>query len=298
MQIFLTGASGFVGSHILSRLVEQNFHLTCLTRSGKLKNDFQLEQVEIIRGDITAPTTWRQAMHGCDAVVHLVAIIRENRRRGITFDKLIRQSTCDMVNCAKQNNIKKFIYISAIGADVRAETPYWRAKATAEQAVISSGLDYTIFRPSFVFGPDDAVFNMLAKIIKKTPFGFFPVFGSGEYKHQPVSVHNLAEAVAAALVNAAAANSIYDIGGPEPLSWKQQLDIIGKVVNKKVRKLEIPLFFSKPLVAAAGFLPFSPINSEQLSMLVRDNLADNSRLLKDLNLILTPFEKGLREYIH
>ncbi|HPG40490.1 MAG TPA: NAD(P)H-binding protein [bacterium] len=298
MKIFITGASGFVGAHILYKLVEHNYKLACLVRSGKLQRSFNLDQVEIITGDLTLPGAWSQALQGCDAIVHLVAIIRENRRRNITFDKLIRQTTVDMVNYAGQYHVKKFIYISAIGADARVESPYWRAKGLAEQAVINSGLDYTIFRPSFIFGPDDAVFNMLASVIKRSPFGLFPVFGSGEYKHQPVSVYNVADAVAAALVNPASANKIYDIGGPEPLSWNRQLDIIGRCVNKKTAKIKIPLLLTKPLVAAAGILPFFPITSEQLKMLIQDNVTDNTRLLQDLDIALTPFEQGLKEYLH
>jgi len=298
MKVFLTGATGFVGSFILKRLINDGYNVRCLIRKSGIVKAFKNKQVETVIGDVTRRDTLNGKLGSCDAVIHLVAIIKENKKINITFERLNYLSTQNMVEAAKQHGVKRFIYMSAIGADVNGETPYFRTKGKAEITVMESGLSYTIFRPSFIFGPGDAVYSMLAKVIKKSPFGIMPVFGNGDYLHQPVSVYNVAEAVAASLQQKPKTiNKIYEIGGTEPLSYNKQLETLGEIVGKKIRKIKLPLFLAQPIVKIVGIFPFSPIDIDRFKMLIKNNIADNSLLLKDIPIELVPFNVGLNEYI-
>ncbi len=203
-----------------------------------------------------------------------------------------------MIEAAVRQGVKRFIYMSALGADVNGETPYFRTKGRAEIAVKKSGLLYTIIRPSFIFGPGDQVYSMLANVIRKSPFGLLPVFGSGDYLHQPVSVYNVADAFVSCLQNSETINKVYELGGPEQLSYNEQLQILGKTVGKRIRKLKVPLFLAKPVVKFAGIFPFSPIDADRLKMLVKNNITDNVLFFKDVSVELLSFENGLKEYIH
>ena len=297
MKVFLTGATGFVGSYILKRLINDGHFVRCLVRNPAAGGIFDFDQVETVTGDATIPDTLAGKLDGCDAVIHLVAIIREKKSKNITFKRLNYISTKNVVEAAVRQGVKKFVYMSALGADVNGETPYFRTKGRAEAVVKQSGLFYTIFRPSFIFGPGDAVYSLLANVIKKSPFGIMPVFGNGEYLHQPISVYNVAEAFVSCLTNSKSVNKIYDIGGPKQLSYNEQLRIIGKIVGKKTRKLKLPLLLAKPAIKIAGIFPFSPIDSDRLKMLVKNNITDNILFLNDIPLELLTFEKGLSEYI-
>ncbi|MBN2414096.1 complex I NDUFA9 subunit family protein [candidate division KSB1 bacterium] len=298
MKIFLTGATGFVGSHILKRLVNEGHFVYCLARKSGTDNIMNHKQVRAVTGDVTKPETLEKRLSGCDAVIHLVAVIKEKKNKNITFERLNYLSTKNMLESAVRQGVKRFIYMSALGADVNGETPYFRTKGRAEIAVIQSGLLYTIFRPSFIFGPGDGVYSMLANVIRKSPFGLFPVFGSGDYLHQPVSVYNVSDAFVSCIQNPKTINKIYEIGGPKPLSYNEQLQILGKTVGKKIRKVNIPLFLAKPVVKIAGTFPFSPIDADRLKMLVKNNVTDNALFLNDIPVELLSFDKGLTEYIH
>ena len=297
MKVFLTGATGFVGSYILKRLIDDNHTVRCLVRKVGTGSIFNHQSVVAVTGDVTRPDTLNGKLDGCDAVIHLVAIIKENKKINITFERLNYLSTQNMVEAAKQQGVKRFIYMSALGADVNGETPYYRTKGRAEITVKQSKLLYTIFRPSFIFGPGDAVYSMLAKVIKSSPFGIMPVFGNGDYLHQPVSVYNVADAFVSCIQKSETINKIYEIGGPKPLSYNKQLETLGEIVGKKIRKIKLPLFLAQPIVKIAGIFPFSPIDIDKFKMLIKNNIADNSLLLKDIPIELVPFNVGLNEYV-
>jgi len=293
MKIFLTGATGYLGRFVLEKLVEKGYHIKCLVRNPDNIPKSISGYVEWIIGDTTDPTSLENQLADFDAVVNLVAIIDENKRKNITFEKLNFEATKNLVDAAKDQGVKRFIHMSALGADVNGTTGYFRTKGKAEQAVILSGLNYTIFRPSFIFGYNHPVFSMLTKVIKTSPLGIVPVFGDGRYKHQPVFVENVAELVAVALSNPRAVNKSYDVGGPEQLTYLQQLEIIAKSNGKKAWPIPVPLGLSKMLVNLIGAFPFAPINSDKLTMLIHDNICDISAIQSDFEINLVSFKDGL-----
>jgi uncharacterized protein YbjT (DUF2867 family) len=292
MTVFLTGSTGYVGGFVLRELINAGHRVRCLVRKIPSQSE-NVNNVSYVEGDVAQADSLANKLKGCDAVVHLVAIIKENKRAGITFEKVNYLGTKNLVHAATEQSVRKFIHMSALGADAADPIPYMRTKGIAQELVRNSGLNFTIFRPSFIYGPGDAVFSMLAKMIRISPFGIIPVFGSGLYRHQPVSVDNVAQGMVRALDCAAAFRKIYDVGGPEPLTYRGQLECIGRVIGKTVHPMPLPMWFSRMLVAGMGLLPFSPINSHQLAMLIRDNTCDPVPFVKDLNIDLVDFRTGL-----
>ncbi len=295
MNVLLTGATGFVGSAVLNELLDNGFKVGCIVRKSNTRLDGL--PVQQLIADVSDPASYREYLADFDAIIHLVAIIEEKPSKGITFERINTQATEELVKLASECGIKRFIHMSALGAAEEGITPYFKSKGLAEKAVRESGLDYTVFRPSFIYGPNDAVYSMIAEVIRKSPLGLYPVFGNGKYKHQPVSVNDIARAVTRSLENEKSFKKSYDIGGPEALSFDKQLELLGKAIRKHCRPIHIPLGLSKLLVGIAQLFPFSPIDRDRLNMLIRDNVCDNSLILADLDLELTEFSNGI-EYLN
>ncbi len=228
MKVFLTGATGFVGKGVLERLIAEGHDAVCLTRPGS-KDKLHHGQagpgsVSLAAGDILDVESLKSAMAGCEAVIHLVGIIREQPGKGITFPKIHVEGTKNVVEAAKQAGVKRFVHMSALGSRANATSAYHRTKYEAEQFVIASGIPYVIFQPSVIFGPGDEFVNMLADLVRMP---VTPVIGDGSYPLQPVARKTVADVFVQALSLPAATNQIYETGGPDPISYGEILDAIG-----------------------------------------------------------------------
>jgi NADH dehydrogenase len=272
-RIFITGGTGFVGSEIRAALGDRPIRL--LVRDDTQASQLKSANVELVQGDVTDAESIRGAMNGCDTVIHLVAIIEE--QRGATFDKVIRQGTVNAVEDAKRAGVKRFIDMSAIGAQDDARYPYLKAKWDGEQVVRASGFDWTIFRPSVIFGPRDGFINVLADLVRKAPI--IPVVGNGGSKFQPVAVGDVAASFVKALDDPGAIGKTYELGGPEILTYEAMLDAIASQLGKKKPKVHVPVGLMKLVVAMSSPLPKvlrPPVTAEQLRMLALDNCTNNS----------------------
>jgi uncharacterized protein YbjT (DUF2867 family) len=270
MKIFLSGGTGFVGGHVRQALVEKGHEIRLLVH--KRGGDFGAG-VEPVEGDITIPATFAEALRGCDAVINLVGIIREFPRRSITFEKLHPEATRNIIDAAKTAGVKRIIQMSALGTRPNATSRYHQSKYRAEEYVRASGLDWTIFRPSIIFGPEDAFVNKLAGLIKSFPI--VPVIGDGAYRLQPVSVNDVARCFAMALEMPETFGQIFEVCGPDRLTYNDLLDTIGNVLGKpRVAKLPNPLGIMKVIVPIFQVFPFFPLTMDQLLMLVEENICD------------------------
>lgn len=272
-RIFIAGGTGFVGSNLQRSLAGR--HLRLLVRDeAKVSSDAN-PQTEYVVGDLNQPATLPSALKGCETVINLVAIIDEEG--GATFDAVIRQGTLNLVVAAKQAGVSRFILMSALGAQHDPKFAYFEAKWQAEQAVQGSGIPWTIFRPSVIFGPGDGFINTLADLVRKAPI--IPVVGSGTSKFQPVAVGDVADCFVAAINDPETIGSIYELGGPDVFTYEQMLDVIANKLGKRKRKAHVPVGLMKPVVALAKSLPKAlrpPVTSEQLKMLAIDNVTENS----------------------
>ena len=233
MKVFITGATGYVGKVVLKHLLAAGHEPVCLVRpgsEGKLKS---FKGLKIVSGDVRKPDTLVGAMEGARAVIYLVGAIMENRQKGATFEALHYKGAKHVIEEAKIAGVKRFLHMSAIGSRPEAVSCYHQTKFKAEEYLKASGLTYTIFRPSLIYGPGDDHINLFAKMIKYSPV--LPVMGAGTNLFQPVYVETVAQGFVAALKTPVAANKVYEVGGPEKFSNDQLLDAISKVMGSKKR---------------------------------------------------------------
>jgi NADH dehydrogenase len=231
-------------------------------------------------------------MTSCETVIHLVGIIEESG--GVTFDRVIRLGTENLVRAAQSGGVRRFIHMSAMGAQANPAFPYLNAKRGAEEAVRNSGLDWTIFRPSVIFGPGDGFVTVLANLIRKAPV--IPVVGSGKSKFQPISVGEIAEAFRRAVDDPATIGQTYELGGGETYTYEGMLDLLAARLGKRRPKLHMPVPLMKTIVALSSPLPKRlrpPVTKEQLNMLALDNCTDQSRTAELLGREPTSLRDGI-----
>ena len=272
-MILVTGGTGYVGSRLVQKLVEQGREVRLLVRdSTEGKRKFP-NGVEFAQGDVTAPETLLVALAGVETVIHLVAIIRE--RGGLTFEQVNYQGTVNVVDAEKEAGVRRHIQMSALGVLRDPNFPYHDTKYRAEQYVKASGLGWTIFRPSIIFGPGDQFFSTLAGLAKwPAPF-VLPDGGTAQF--QPVWLWDVVDAFIATLDDPATIGRTYELGGPEVLSYKEMVRILMDVTGKHRPMLPLPAALLKP--AAFLFdkaLPKPPVTPEQLKMLRLDNSSKDS----------------------
>lgn len=268
-MILVTGGTGFIGQRLVARLVEGGEKVRVLARGVR---QARLPQgVEVVKGDVRTGEGLPQAMEGVERVVHLVAIIREVGDQ--TFDGVIGQGTKNVVDAAKAVGVKKFVHQSALGA---RDDPYYRyhkAKWDAEQAVIQSGLRYTILRPSLVFGPGDEFFTPLAALVRWNPV--VPIAGDGRTRFQPIWLEDVVTCLLQCLKEGVHDDTIVEIGGPEHLTYDALVDVVKAIIGARRLKAHIPIFLMRPIASLMEFaLPRPPVTREQLKMLAIDNITE------------------------
>jgi len=246
LKVFVTGGTGFVGKKVVGRLLERGYETAILARDDNSlkKSAPHAEKLKYVYGNIQDIDSLEKGMSGCDAVIHLVGIIREIGSN--TFESVHYGGTKNAIEAAKLSRIKRFIHMSAEGTGPTAKSKYHKTKYRAEEYLKSSGLNYTIFRPSVLFGDEDKNFNVLSDLIRKSPL--IPVIGDGNYKWQPVSVENVAELFVSAIENKRAEKKVYEVRGPDVFTFNEVLDILMEILSIKRTKVHIPVSFIRPIV--------------------------------------------------
>jgi uncharacterized protein YbjT (DUF2867 family) len=291
-RIFVTGGTGFVGHAVVRALLAQGFLVRCLVRPGSEAALKGFESIDRVPGDVLKPDGLAASMEGCGAVVHLVGIIREYPARGITFDRLHTQATANMLAVAREAGVKRYVQMSAVGTRSGAASRYHQTKWQAEEIVRASVLDWTIIRPSLIYGQGDEFVSVLARMIRRLPAA--PVLGDGQYRVQPVAVEHVAEGFVRALRLTTAVAQTYEVGGPEAWRFVDFLDQIGAAIGvPKVRKIYVPLGAVKGMTRVFGWLPFYPVTTDQLIMLEEGNVTDPRRFYTDFEITPEPLATGL-----
>lgn len=292
-RIFVTGATGFVGHAVVRALLAHGFLVRCLVRPGSEALLKGFESIDRVPGDVLEPDGLPPSVEGCAAVIHLVGIIREQRASGVTFDRLHTQATANMLGVAREAGVKRYIQMSAVGTRSGAVSRYHRTKWQAEEVVRASALDWTIIRPSLIFGPGDEFISVLARMIRRLPA--VPVLGDGQYQVQPVGVEQVAEGFARALRLPLTVAQTYEVAGPEAYRFVDLLDKIGSALGRpRVRKVHVPLGLIKTMTRSFGWLPFFPVTMDQLIMLEEGNVTDPSRFYADFGITPEPIAVGLK----
>jgi len=292
MLIFLAGGTGFVGGHVRQALLAKGHTIRLLVHK---KGVDRVPGIEELEGDATEPASFIDAVKGCDATINLIGIIREFPGRGVTFQRLHIEATRNIINAAKQGGVKRHLQMSALGTSADSTSRYFKTKFQAEVEVRGSGLDYTIFRPSIIFGPKDDFINKLVGYMHAFPA--MPVIGDGEYQMQPIAADDVARCFVEALDKPDTIGQTYELCGPDRLSYNALLDTIGRVIGKKhVAKVKNPLSLMRLVVPFFEGFSFFPITSDQITMLVQGNTCDGC-WRKAFNFQPTGFEAGIRSYL-
>jgi len=275
-MILVTGGSGFIGRRVVARLADGATACACWPAGSARPNC--RNGVEAVNADVLSGEGLSEAMSGVDKVVHMVAIIRESG--GQTFEGVIRRGTERVAAAAKLAGVKKLVYVSAIGAQDNPTYPYLHAKWWAERAVASSGIKYTILRPSIVFGEGDEFINALAGLVRYNPI--VPVAGNGKAKFQPIWVEDLVTCIVACLDEDAHDSETLEVGGPEHLTYDEMLDIVKQTLGKSRLKAHVPLALMRPLAQVMEWvLPKPPVTTEQLKMLALDNTTATNSVMRN-----------------
>ena len=251
------------------------------------------EGVDIHVGDVTDAPSLRSAMEGVETVIHLVAVIRE--WGGATFEGVNHQGTSNVAQAAREAGVQCLVHLSAVGPVDDPRLPYLRSKWRGEQAVVESGVPYTILRASIQFGEGDEFINTLAGAVKAFPI--VPVAGDGNALFQPISVAEVAECIAQAVDREELRGQTIEIGGPEHLSYNQILDTIARTYRIRRLKAHLPLAVMRRMVwLMERTLPSPPATGHQLDMLAIDNIAQLDTVERTFGFAPRPLEGNI-DYI-
>jgi NADH dehydrogenase len=224
-------------------------------------------------------------MAGCDAVINLVGIIKEDAAHGVTFEKLHWEGSRNAIDAAKAVGVKRFVQMSANGVKPHG-TGYQTTKYRAEEYLKGSGLDWTIFRPSVIFGETHGRMNFVTELagpLKMAPA--FPIFGDGKFPMQPVHVEDVAEAFVRALTTEASIGKTYCQGGPQSFTYKEVVAAIAEALGRPgLPLIPVPLPFVQLGVGFGEHLPGFPITADQLTMLVEGNACVDMAWAEDLGI--------------
>lgn len=295
-RVFITGGTGFVGRAVIQALRAEGYAVRCLVRRGSEPDLRGFGAIERVEGDVMARQTLDDGLAGCDAVVHLVGIIRERPAIGSTFERVHVQGTQNVLGATAAAGVRRYLHMSALGTRAGARSRYHRTKWAAEEAVRSTPLPWTIFRPSIVYGPGDEFVTMLRGMIEGLPV--VPVIGSGRQRLQPVPVAQVAQGFARALALEATVKHTYDVGGPDAVSMVELLDMIAAALGRRRRlKVHVPIGLVRPMTQLLHRLPGYPLTPDQLLMLEEDNTCDPSAFFSTFGLTPVPLAAGLRSLL-
>ncbi len=294
--VFVTGGTGFVGRAVVAALAARGHRLRCLVRPGSERRLPAGDGIERVSGDVTEPARLASAARGADAIVHLVGIIREQPQRRVTFERLHSEATQHVLAAAREAGTRRFLHMSALGTRPGARSRYHQTKWAAEEAVRGSGLDWTIFRPSVIFGRNDGFVTLLARLVRWFPV--VPVIGDGRNRLQPVAVETVAEGFARALERPASIGQALEVAGPRAYTFDAILDEIGAALGRRsVPKLHHPLGLMAPVVRLLEGVPGFPVTTDQLLMLGEDNVGDPRPFQEIFGLASPDFASGIRAFL-
>ncbi|MGH7249035.1 MAG: NAD(P)H-binding protein, partial [Pseudomonadota bacterium] len=287
---------GFIGRAVVRRLAEiPELKLRVLSRHPEqARKQLWETHAEFVETDIFKPESVRAALEGAAAVFDAIQFDGypvENPGRGLTFERIDLGGVLALLAAAKDTGVAQFIYISGAAADENSTHPGFRAKGKAERAIRQSGLTYTIFRPSLVYGPEDAVVNNFVKLLKFSPM--FAVPGTGRQKVQPVLVDDLAACVALA-ISGRGKNGIYEIGGPDLMTFDQMIRIVMDASGRRRPIVHIPEGLMRAIGAIAEKLPKPILSRDAVTFVTADNASDTAPLIAEFGIKLTPARAGMR----
>ena len=292
-MILVTGGTGFVGGHVVHELRGRNLPVRCLVRDLRRGARLAAWGCELVEGDVTDAESLSRAVAGAEVVVQLVAIRQGKREQ---FRRVMVEGTRDLLAAARDSGVRRFVHMSALGTseETKDVVPYYGAKWETEQQVQGSTLPYVIFRPSFVFGPDGGILPTFVKLARLTPVT--PVIGSGRQRIQPIWADDVAKYFAAAVERDDVAGRIFELGGPDVVSWNEFWERLKRVRGIRRPSLHIPVGLMRINALLTERLPGNiPLTRDLLRMLeLGDNVASDDGAVRTFQLPLLSLDDQLR----
>ena len=272
-NVAVTGASGFVGKNVRQFLYKNKVNVLGISRKNFVKHPTEIK----IQAKNLLEQQLQKKLKNYDALVHLIGIGIESS--GSTFEEINVNLTKNAIKLCKKSGIKKIIYISGLGVSRDSTSSYFASKYKAEREIISSGLDYTIFRASYIIGKTDHLTKSLSKQMKK---GTIVIPGSGKYRLQPIFVEDIAKIILESILEKKFSNKILDLVGPRKISFEDFVKLFSKNTKVKFKKISLKNAYDE-----------GTYSSESLDLLIGDYTSDMTQLQKLASIKLTPVEKFL-----
>jgi NADH dehydrogenase len=272
--VVVFGGSGFIGRHAVQALAREGWRVRAAVRRPDLAGHLQpmgaVGQIQPVQANVRYPESVRRAVAGAEVVVNLVGILAKAGPQ--TFEAVHVAGARAVASAAHEAGAAALVHVSALGAGDNAKSKYARTKAAGEAAVLQHFPGAVILRPSLVFGPEDQLFNRFANLARFSPL--LPLIGGGRTRLQPVFAGDVGAAIAAAAANRAKPGAIYELAGPEIITFRQLLDRVQEWSQRKRLYLPLPFWVAKFGALLTLPLPnrMRPLTVDQLRMLKSDNV--------------------------
>ena len=268
-RVCIIGGSGFVGRAIVGQLIGAGHQVTVACRHPERARDLLVKGAELAQADVTDGRGLEAAITGHDVVIYLVGLLFEKGRQNFVAAHV--DGVARVLETCKEAGVKQYLHMSALGAGRVAGSDYAETKAAAETLVTESGLDWTIFRPSIIYGAGDNFFNQFKAMSAMLPV--MPVI-SGKTRFQPIWVEDVARAFVMSIDNHHVSGQAYDLGGPGTYSFQAMLELLMTELGRERLFIPMPAIAAKLMAAFTSVLPTPPITSDQLKLLAHDNVVE------------------------
>ena len=302
MKVFITGGTGFVGSVVAEKIKSSGASVTLLERNKKKIPHLKELGFEVFEGTLEEKSAVSAFLSSnkFDAAINLIGIIRS--LPDFSFQKVHVDYVNALLDLAKESGIERFIHMSALGAAENSDSEYFSTKYEGESLVRNSGLKWTVFRPSLIFGNNAGFFDDLIDLVKTR--AFVPIIGTGETKFAPIDVFSVAEAYNNALYNEKTINKVFQLCGPDTFTFEGMIDLIMEISPPKKLKIHAPSFIAEKSLnfiekLSSSLSKNAPITSDQIRMLKYDNICEGDMGGPDelLGLKRTHLKDWLNEYL-
>ncbi len=290
--ICIIGGSGFVGRSLARQAVDSGWRVRVACRHPEKARRMLVTGISLHRADICDASGLDAVVEGSDVVVNLVGLLYERGR--YTFDAAHVQGTKHVLDACARHGVRRYLHMSALGADAQSDSAYARSKYAAEQAVRASALAWTIMRPSVIFGREDSFFNKLEQM-SALPL-VFPVIAGNTFL-QPVWVEDVARAFLRSAEDESTVGQTYALGGPRAYTFMDLVRLLLRVRGRKRYCVAVPDAVANMMAAVLQFLPVPPLTPDQLAMLRRDNIVEGEEPFPRIFGEASSVERVLPEYI-
>jgi uncharacterized protein YbjT (DUF2867 family) len=298
MTILVTGATGYIGSYLVKRLVAQGERPRCLVREArKAAHILPADKVELVLGNTTRPSSLTAAVEGVDTIIHAAFLTADRKQSaGNHYTETNVNGTANLIKAAREAGVKRIIEISGLGTKPDKPGSYMQGRYLVEKMLMDSDLAWTIIRPSVLFGKDAPFIKGLADLIHSSPV--LPLIGGGKVMFQPIYVEDVVTVIIKVLeAPDRTTGKIYTIGGPEYYTFTQVLDELLQVMKMRRSKVYAPTpFVGIGAAVMEAVLPKPPLTKAAMALFSFDNITDLNSVEQPFGFKPSSFHQYLSEH--